>query len=145
MTRQQAKKEFLDIDIYGFSYMQEVMNKGDIEESDAIKYNVERVIDDIYDNTESYINGIIQVNKELAQKYYNLTSNPETKKLCKVLMNPKEHPIPIDKSSRFLGYIQCLCIQEGLFTVLEERDFTRPLFHKVYKDSGISKPESITC
>jgi len=50
---------------------------------------------------------------------------------------------PPDKTGRWLGYVQCLLIEvEGVTTVAEERDFTRPLFHKYYTDLGLCPPPS---
>lgn len=51
---------------------------------------------------------------------------------------------PKDKTGRWVGYAQCLLIEvEGVTTTAEERDFTRPLFHKLYKAQGYDIPETI--
>lgn len=50
---------------------------------------------------------------------------------------------PVDKTNRWLGFVQgCLFVEE-LIDVDVERDFTRPLFHKYYEDNGIKIPESV--
>jgi len=49
-----------------------------------------------------------------------------------------------DKVSRWLGYVQGMMTANGWITVAEERENTRPLFHKAYADSLMKKPESIT-
>ena len=40
---------------------------------------------------------------------------------------------PIDKGSRWLGYVQGVLVMRGLVTVGAERDFSRPLFHAAYR------------
>lgn len=51
---------------------------------------------------------------------------------------------PPDKTGRWLGYVQCIVIEvEGLSTVEEERDFTRPLFHEYYNKIGVDTPISV--
>jgi len=49
-----------------------------------------------------------------------------------------------DKLSRWLGYVQGVMTVYGWITVEEERENTRPLFHKAYEDLGLLKPVSIT-
>jgi hypothetical protein len=51
---------------------------------------------------------------------------------------------PIDKTSRWIGYIQRYLIEKEATTVQAERDFSRPLFHEAYKKLGYSVPESIS-
>lgn len=40
--------------------------------------------------------------------------------------------LPIDKISRWLGFLQADLIHKGIMTVDGERDFSRPLFHEAY-------------
>jgi hypothetical protein len=49
---------------------------------------------------------------------------------------------PIDKLSRWLGFIQACLAFHGLTTVKEEREATRPLFREAYKEMGIYIPET---
>lgn len=51
---------------------------------------------------------------------------------------------PIDKSNRWLGYIQGILTINKIINVEEERDFTRPLFHEYYKKNNIKIPDSIS-
>lgn len=44
---------------------------------------------------------------------------------------------PIDKLSRWLGYIQGCIISRNLTTVEIERNFSRPIFQKAYENEGI--------
>ena len=51
---------------------------------------------------------------------------------------------PEDKTGRWVGYVQCILIEvEGVTTITAERDFTRPLFHKLYKSLNYDIPESV--
>ena len=52
--------------------------------------------------------------------------------------------LPIDKLSRWLGFIQGYLIYNKVTSVDAERDFSRPYFHQAYEDSGIDIPEPIT-
>lgn len=47
------------------------------------------------------------------------------------------------KIGKWLGYIEGCLITAGLTTIDAERDFTRPLMHQHYIDSGINIPDSI--
>ena len=49
---------------------------------------------------------------------------------------------PLDKLSRWLGFIQGYIIFSGQSTVEIERDFSRPKFHNAYKEDGINIPKS---
>jgi hypothetical protein len=51
---------------------------------------------------------------------------------------------PIDKTNRWIGFIQGILFVEGVLNIDEERDFTRPLFHAYYESVGIEKPKSVT-
>ena len=50
---------------------------------------------------------------------------------------------PVDKSNRWLGYIQGVMTVYKVLNVTEERNFTRPLFHKYYIDTGIYLPDTL--
>lgn len=47
---------------------------------------------------------------------------------------------PLDKMSRWLGFVQGCLAMRGLVTVGEERDVSRPLFHRAYREAGIPVP-----
>ncbi len=49
-----------------------------------------------------------------------------------------------DKQSRWLGFIQGVMTVYDLLDVEDERDFSRPLFHKAYEEMGLEKPKSIS-
>lgn len=50
---------------------------------------------------------------------------------------------PIDKSARWLGFIQAMMVAQSWITVDEERDRTRPIFHQAYIDEGLETPRSV--
>lgn len=50
---------------------------------------------------------------------------------------------PIDKTNRWIGFVQGVMWTKGLIDIDEERDFTRPLFHTYYELHGIEKPASV--
>jgi hypothetical protein len=73
--------------------------------------------------------------KKLAFEY------PGIADMCsKALDNPQW---PIDKLSRWLGYVQTEVIRLGLTTITIERDYSRPLFHEAYSNTGIEIPETV--
>lgn len=47
---------------------------------------------------------------------------------------------PVDKLSRWLGFVQGVLALRGHIKVSEERDFSRPLFHAAYQAAGIDIP-----
>lgn len=49
---------------------------------------------------------------------------------------------PIDKASRWLGFIQGVLAALGFMSVKKERDRTRPIFHRAYELLGLGKPKS---
>lgn len=51
---------------------------------------------------------------------------------------------PKDKTGRWVGYVQCILIEVlDVTTIIDERNFTRPLFHELYKSQGHSIPASV--
>ena len=55
-----------------------------------------------------------------------------------------EHPEwPLDKTSRWLGFIQGVMSCRGILEVGKERDRTRELFHRAYEQSGQSVPKTV--
>lgn len=49
---------------------------------------------------------------------------------------------PVDKTSRWIGFIQGVLATRGYLDVDAERDRTRPLFHKAYEAVGYRIPET---
>lgn len=49
---------------------------------------------------------------------------------------------PIDKKSRWLGFIQGVCACHFGLDVDEERNFTRPLFHQAYSNTHQDIPQT---
>jgi hypothetical protein len=61
------------------------------------------------------------------------TSIANLRWMCEVSIENLE-TYPIDKLSRWLGYVQGCLTSRGLIDVQTERDFSRPLFHAAYAD-----------
>jgi len=59
--------------------------------------------------------------------------------LCRTALDTGES-LPEDKTSRWLGFVQCGLAMRGLIDVDAERDLTRPLFHAVYRARDIPIP-----
>jgi len=87
---------------------------------------------------------IRKATKKMFKRYLVMTDSTSiTHKRCKTaLAHIKSWPI--DKLSRWLGFIQSEVIQLGLTTVDNERDYSRPLFHKAYKHGGYRIPRRTT-
>ena len=49
---------------------------------------------------------------------------------------------PIDKLSRWLGFIQGILIERKATTIDAERDFSREYFHEAYLKDGIEIPKT---
>jgi hypothetical protein len=50
---------------------------------------------------------------------------------------------PVDKLSRWLGFIQGVMTTQGWLTVEAEREFSRPLFHAAYQADGRECPPTV--
>lgn len=87
---------------------------------------------------------IVQI---LRERYIRLSLHSTShERICKMMNTILDNyeTWPLDKTGRWLGYVQCLIIEvEGRSTVEEERDFTRPLFHEYYDSMDIDPPLSI--
>lgn len=51
--------------------------------------------------------------------------------------------VPVDKTGRWIGFVQCALIIRGLLDTKTEREQTRALFHAAYKATGQDIPETI--
>ena len=70
----------------------------------------------------------------------NKTSMSHLKWMCEHCLNTN---MPIDKKSRWLGFIQGILTYNNYITVSEERDFSRPLFHAAYEEDGTNIPPTV--
>lgn len=86
--------------------------------------------------------GIKEATRDCFKRYLEFELDQGNLELCKEAIE-KYDSLPIDKLSRWLGYIQGVLIERGLTTVQRERDFSRPLFHKAYAKEGIKIPKSV--
>lgn len=50
------------------------------------------------------------------------------------------HIWPIDKTSRWIGFVQGVLAARGFLNVDAERDRTRPIFHEAYRQMGETIP-----
>ena len=82
---------------------------------------------------------ILQKNKEIGTEKYSSSH------LINMLntLNENVEKWSIDKTNRWLGFIQGVMTVYGLLDVDEERDFTRPLFHEYYKKNNIEIPKTL--
>lgn len=70
------------------------------------------------------------------------TDNNHLLWMCHTVMD-NVHGWPVDKVSRWLGFIQGVLTNAGLLTTSGEREFSRPLFHAVYVAEGLTPPVSV--
>jgi hypothetical protein len=93
----------------------------------------------------------------LANKYLNLllnvtittdevasfphTDNNHLIHMCRWLITHPE--MPVDKQSRWIGFIQGVLAMRGYISVDGERDQTRALFHEAYTEMGHEIPKSV--
>jgi len=111
------------------------------------------------------INPLIEANKNLIDRYTNLINSnreiayirainqgpnirEEDKELYRIIsmvsvVQEKNSSWPTDKTSRWIGYIQRYLIEKEMTTVQAEREFSRVLFHKAYKELGYKIPETL--
>ena len=73
------------------------------------------------------------------------TDTHSSEHLIKMCLYIKENANkwPIDKSNRWLGYVQGVMTVYDLLNVDEERNFSRPLFHKYYEENGFKNVPSV--
>ena len=87
---------------------------------------------------------IREVTKLLFERYLNQFELSEELKNLVLKALEEIHVYPIDKLSRWLGFIQAYVIFTNQTTVDIERDFSRPLFHTAYKNENIKIPSSFS-
>lgn len=51
--------------------------------------------------------------------------------------------LPVDKVRGWLGYIQGVLTAQGHLDMDEERERTRPIFHKAYEEEGMARPPTV--
>lgn len=59
--------------------------------------------------------------------------------MCRTALDELD-TLPVDKLSRWLGFVQGVLATLGLIRVDTERDFSRPLFHAAYRQDGNVPP-----
>jgi hypothetical protein len=58
-----------------------------------------------------------------------------------IVANAQSQAHPVDKLSRWLGYVQGILRAHRVLDTVAERDRTRPIFHAAYIEMGIKPPE----
>ncbi len=86
-----------------------------------------------------------EASKQLAHRYIKMLGFNKDQHLRNMCLTIIEHvdEWPIDKSSRWLGFIQAGVIQLKLTSIEKERNFSRPLFHEAYKLMEETIPQTI--
>ena len=74
---------------------------------------------------------LIYINSTRLERLPNKCDGAHLHALCNLAI-VRGHELPFDKLSRWLGFIQGVLAVQGIIDVDEERDFTRPIFHKLY-------------
>lgn len=51
--------------------------------------------------------------------------------------------LPVDKLSRWLGFVQGVLAARAIISVADEREVSRPLFHSAYRTEGTAMPPTL--
>ncbi len=70
------------------------------------------------------------------------TSTENLAWMCRTAMAGAD-TLPLDKLSRWLGFVQGVMAARGQLSVPEEREVSRPLFHAAYAAEGILRPPTL--
>jgi len=94
-------------------------------------------------------NTIIEANNILLNRYLNIVndvkkSTPNIELVKKMCIAGVEVVMLEDKQSRWLGFVQGVLFSEQLIDINVERNFSRELYHSVYKKLNIDKPDTIS-
>ena len=82
---------------------------------------------------------VVAASRQLAERYLRLigfNKDQMLRNMCLTIISNVD-TWPIDKTSRWLGFIQKSLIDLDLTTSSRERKFTDELFDRAYRDSGI--------
>jgi hypothetical protein len=55
----------------------------------------------------------------------------------------RNYEVPVDKTGRWIGFVQGVLICRGVMDTNDERDRTRSLFHEAYRATGQDIPPTI--
>jgi hypothetical protein len=69
------------------------------------------------------------------------TSKDHLEWMCRTALQHQDYPI--DKLSRWLGFVQGVLTARGKLSVDDERDYSKPLFHNAYEMDGHQIPPTI--
>ena len=100
--------------------------------------------DETYGNDEaevdiqSYITDITNVNKMLADRYLTMIIDGDPLHMFAKTLYDSINMMPIDKQSRWIGFLQGALIRDRKLTERDERSYTRKLFKPIYEKYGMS-------
>jgi len=86
---------------------------------------------------------ILEAAKEDPLRDHQRLSNKNLLWMCKEIQK-MEKEWPGDKTGRWCGFIQGVMAMKNLIYVDEERELSRPVFHKYYKDTKTNIPETLS-
>lgn len=110
-----------------------------------------RITIDLYNSILNYDQGLSynDIYAQISARYIKLINSYEYNfidiefanrdhilKMLETIIKNKE--MPLDKKARWFGFIQGVLTLNGIISVSEEREITRPLFHSVYKENNES-------
>lgn len=86
---------------------------------------------------------LVYVDKMPNDVSYGVDNNPDHLRwmIDEIVSNAQTQAHPVDKISRWLGYVQGTLRARGVLDTVAERDRTRPIFHRAYIEMGIKPPE----
>lgn len=100
---------------------------------------VKKVLLEFVFDYEDDINEVLLL---LCDRYVNMIGSKE-KDVSNMIQTLRQHlsnkEINMDKANRWIGFIQSQIITMGYTDIETERNFTRPLFHKVYEKFDMRK------
>ena len=92
---------------------------------------------------DKFVNDLLSIRQEEAIIELKGICDTAISSISEYDNSQKDNQMTEDKISRWLGYLQGIMVYNGWISVLEERNFSRPLFHKAYEEQGIDKPKSV--
>jgi hypothetical protein len=92
---------------------------------------------------DKFVNDLLSIRQEEAIIELKGICDTAISSISEYDNSQEDNKMTEDKISRWLGYLQGIMVYNGWISVLEERNFSRPLFHKAYEEQGINKPKSV--
>lgn len=80
--------------------------------------------------------------KEIIDNFKDSCKNVHLSRMIDTLIE-NNNVYPIDKTSRWIGFIHGVLYSQGYIDLEKEHNFTRPIYHTVYRDSDIVIPDTL--